>query len=170
MLTSTNSGLRWKKLLRFTKNLRSWRISQSQSRLLGLEGDVKTKSRLLDWDFSIVETSFLKLSRFSQRSRLTFCQCSDQESWLRHDLDKSRPPGLCMNPFIISVMDAIKLCNKIENFGDTQMCCGAVWETLPQSLNFFQCLWQVKKLVSTVWKMELDLDLSRLLRPNIITK
>jgi hypothetical protein len=61
-------------------------ISQSRSRLLGLEGGVETKSRFLDldWDFSIVEKSFLKLSRFSWQSRPTVCQCQE----------KSRPPGL----------------------------------------------------------------------------
>ncbi len=121
----------------------------------------------------LLRQAFWNYQDFLNGQDLLFAShCWDQESRLRHDLDKSRPPGLCINPFIISVMDAIKLCNKIENFGDTQMCCGAVWETLPQSLNFFQCLWQVKKLVSTVWKM--DLDLSLLLRPRslilIITK
>ena len=42
---------------------RSW----SRSRLMVLEGGVETKLRFLnlDQDFSIVETSFLKLSRFS---------------------------------------------------------------------------------------------------------
>jgi hypothetical protein len=140
MLTSTNSGLRSKKLLRFTKNFRSWRISQSLSRLLGLEGGVKTKSRLLDQDFSIVETSFLKLSRFSQQSRLTFCQCWDQESRLRHNLDKSRPPGLCINPFIISVMDAIKLCNKIEFWWHTNVLRRGLRNTAPKSQFFSMSL------------------------------
>jgi hypothetical protein len=57
----------------------SWQISRSRSRLLGLEGGVETKSRFLnlDWDFSIIKTSFLKLLRFSWPLRLTFCQCQD---------------------------------------------------------------------------------------------
>ncbi len=46
-----------------------------------------------DRDFSIVGTSFLKLSRFSRLLRLTFCQCQDWESQSRHVQDKSRPPG-----------------------------------------------------------------------------
>jgi len=49
---------------------------------LRLKGGVKTKSRFLglDQNFSIVETSFLKLSRFSRLSRPTLCQCQDLES------------------------------------------------------------------------------------------
>ena len=47
-------------------------IATSRSRYLDLDGDVETKSRFLDLDrdISIVETNFLKLSRFSQPSRL----------------------------------------------------------------------------------------------------
>ncbi len=45
-------------------------------------------------DFSIVETSFLKLSRFFWSSRLAFWQCQDWESQSRHDWDKSRTPSL----------------------------------------------------------------------------
>jgi hypothetical protein len=84
------------KLSRFAKNVMCQQISWSRSRLLRLEGGVETKSRFLhlDWDFSIVKTSFLKLSRFSRLSRPTLCQCRDWESWLRHDQDKLRPPGL----------------------------------------------------------------------------
>jgi hypothetical protein len=84
------------KLSRFAKNFRPRQISRSWSRLLGLEGGVKTKSKFLDLDqdFSIVKTSFLKLPRFSWPSRLTFCQCRDQESQLRPRRYKSRPPGL----------------------------------------------------------------------------
>jgi hypothetical protein len=52
--------------------------------------DWKVVSRQ-NWDFSIsIETSFLKLSRFSRPSRLTFCQCRDRES-------RSRPPRLTLN-------------------------------------------------------------------------
>ncbi len=40
------------------------------------------------------ETCFLKLWRFSWRSRLTFGLCRSRESQLRHDRDKPRPPGL----------------------------------------------------------------------------
>jgi hypothetical protein len=52
----------------------SQQISQSRSRHLGLESGVETKSRFLNLDrnFSIVETSFLKVSRFSQLSRQAF--------------------------------------------------------------------------------------------------
>jgi hypothetical protein len=84
------------KLSRFAKTVMCQQISWSPSRLLRLEGSVETKSRFLhlDWDFSIVKTSFLKLSRFSRLSRPTLCQCRDWESWLRHDQDKLRPPGL----------------------------------------------------------------------------
>jgi len=80
----------------FAKNFRPRQISRSWSRLLGLEGGVKTKSRFLnlDQDFSIVKTSFLKLSRFSWPSILTFCQCQDQESRSRSRQNKSWPPGL----------------------------------------------------------------------------
>jgi hypothetical protein len=47
-------------------------IATSRSRYLDLDGDVETKSRFLDLDrdISIVETNFLKLSRFSRPSRL----------------------------------------------------------------------------------------------------
>jgi hypothetical protein len=45
-------------------------------------------------DFSIVETSFLKLSRFFWSSRLALWQCWDRESQSRNDQDKSRPPSL----------------------------------------------------------------------------
>ncbi len=70
----------------------------SKLRLLRLKGVVETKSRFLDLDrdFSIVKTSFLKLTRFSRLSRLTLCQCRDRESWSRPRRDKSRPPGLIM--------------------------------------------------------------------------
>ncbi len=46
-------------------------------------------------DFSVsIETNFLKLSRFSWQSRLTFFWCRDWESQSRPRWDKSRPPGL----------------------------------------------------------------------------
>jgi hypothetical protein len=53
-----------------------------------------SRPRVLDLDreFSIVETKILKVSRFSWLSRSAFF-CQDRESWLRHDRDKSRPPG-----------------------------------------------------------------------------
>ncbi len=75
----------------------SRQISRSRSRLLGLEGGVKTKSRFLDldWEISIVETNFLKVSRFSRLPRPALCQCRDRESRSRHNRDKSRPPRLC---------------------------------------------------------------------------
>ena len=57
---------------------------------------VETKSRNLNLnrDISIVETNFLKVSRFSRLSRLTLCQCWDRDSQSRSRRDKSRPPGL----------------------------------------------------------------------------
>ncbi len=53
-------------------------ISQSRSRLLGLEGGVKTKWRFLnlDRDFSIVETSFLKLLKFCPTVKTYFLPVS----------------------------------------------------------------------------------------------
>ncbi len=71
-------------------------ISQSWSRLLGLEGGVETKSRFLnlDRDILIIETNFLKVSRFSRLSRSALCQCRDRESRSRHNRDKLRTPGL----------------------------------------------------------------------------
>jgi len=55
----------------------------------------KSRSRLhFDLDISIVETNFLKVSRFSRLSRLTLCQCRDRDSRWRSRRDKSRPPGL----------------------------------------------------------------------------
>jgi hypothetical protein len=65
----------------------SRQISRSRSRLLGLEGGVETKLRFLDLDrdISIVETNFLKVSRFSRLSRPALCQCRDRESRSRHD-------------------------------------------------------------------------------------
>ncbi len=79
-----------------TKNVMCQQISWSRLRLLRLEGGVETKSRFLhlDWDFSFIKTSFLKLSRFSQLLRPTLCQYQEWESWLRHDQDKLRPQGL----------------------------------------------------------------------------
>ena len=77
------------KKLRVLINLnKSW----SQLRLFG-PIDVKTKSRNLnrDWDISTAKTKMLKLFRFSRLSRLTFGNCQDQESQLRHDRDKSIP-------------------------------------------------------------------------------
>jgi hypothetical protein len=64
----------------------SRQICRSRSRLFGLFRRVETKSRFLnlDRDISIVETNFLKLSRFSRPSRLTFFRCRD----------KWRPPRL----------------------------------------------------------------------------
>jgi len=84
------------KLLRNDKISSSWWTSQSWSRLLCLDIDVKTKLRSLDlnWDFSTVEMNFLTMSRFPQLSRQTFWQFRDQESWSRHDQDKSRPQSL----------------------------------------------------------------------------
>ena len=84
------------KLSRFAKNVMSQQISQSRSRLLGLEGGVETKSRFLnlDRDILIVETNFLKVSRFSRLLRPALCQCRNWESWSRHDRGKLRPPGL----------------------------------------------------------------------------
>jgi hypothetical protein len=84
------------KLLRNDKISSSWWTSQSWSRLLCLDIDVKTKSRSLDlnWDFSTVEMNFLTMSRFPQLSRQTFWQFRDQKSWSRHDQDKSRPQSL----------------------------------------------------------------------------
>ncbi len=69
------------KLLRNAENFRSRRISWSRSRLFGLFGRVETKSRFLDLDreILIVETNFLKLSRFSRPSRLTFFRCRDRD-------------------------------------------------------------------------------------------
>jgi hypothetical protein len=58
--------------------------SQSRSRLLGLDIEAETKSRYL-----VVETSFLKVSRFSGLLRPALCQCLDRESRSRHDRDKS---------------------------------------------------------------------------------
>ncbi len=57
---------------------------------------IKSLSRFLnlDWDISIVETNFWKVSRFSQLSRLTFCKCRVRDSPPRHYWDKLRPPGL----------------------------------------------------------------------------
>ncbi len=65
-------------------------------RFLGLDRDF---SNFLDvsrqnWDFSIVKTNFLKLSRFSRPLRLTLFWRRDRESWSRPRRDKSRPPGL----------------------------------------------------------------------------
>jgi hypothetical protein len=70
------------KLSRFAKNVMCQQISWSRLRLLRLEGGVETKSRFLhlNWDYSIIKTSFLKLSRFSQLLRPTLCQCWDWES------------------------------------------------------------------------------------------
>jgi hypothetical protein len=49
----------------------------------------------ISWSRSrCLETYFLKLSRFSQLSRLTFFWCRDWESWTRPRQDKSRPPTL----------------------------------------------------------------------------
>ncbi len=45
------------------------------------------------WRRDKIETSFLKLSRFSWRSQLTICLCWDRESWSRHDRDNLRPLG-----------------------------------------------------------------------------
>ena len=69
------------KLSRNAENFRSRRISRSRSRLFGLFGHVETKSRFLNLDreISIVETNFLKLSRFSRPSRLTFFRCRDRD-------------------------------------------------------------------------------------------
>ncbi len=56
--------------------------------------------RLLDCrDFLIVETSFLKLLRFSRPLKLSFCQCLNWESRSRPRRDKLRPPGLGSQPF-----------------------------------------------------------------------
>jgi hypothetical protein len=54
--------------------------------------DRQDKSRLSRL-FKIVETSFLKVSRFSRLLRPALWQCRDWESRSRHDRDKSRPPG-----------------------------------------------------------------------------
>ncbi len=60
------------KLSEITKISRNQCISQSGLRLLGLDIDVKTKSKNVDPDFLTVKTNFLKMSRFSQLSRQTF--------------------------------------------------------------------------------------------------
>ncbi len=87
VITLTNSRSRSRQLSRFAKNVMSRQISWSWSRLLGLKGVVKTKSRFLnlDRDFSIVQTSFLKLSRFSQPWILTFFGVEtnqDPQAWI----------------------------------------------------------------------------------------
>ena len=67
-------------------------------RFLGLDrdfsdfSDVSRQNR--DFSISIVETNFLKLSRFFRPSRLTFFRWRDRESRSRPRRDKSRPPGL----------------------------------------------------------------------------
>ena len=69
---------------------RSWPKSTVLAKL------IETKSRFLDLDreILIVETNFLKLSRFSQLSRLTLFWRRDRESQSRPRRDKSRPPRL----------------------------------------------------------------------------
>ncbi len=76
---------------RFNQKFNSLQISQFRLSLLWLDGGVETWLRFLDLDldFLIVETSFLKLWRFSRLSRLTFCRCQDRESQSRHNWDKS---------------------------------------------------------------------------------
>jgi hypothetical protein len=77
MIKSTYSWSRSRQTVKIYQNFRSQQISQSLSRLFGLEGGVETKSRFIDleWDFSIVklfeiikilstvETYFLPVSR-----------------------------------------------------------------------------------------------------------
>ena len=52
----------------------------------------------------VVETSFLKLSRFSQSSRLTSWQCRDWESRSRPRREKSRPPGLVSRQGTVTIL------------------------------------------------------------------
>ncbi len=82
---------------------------------------VETKSRYLNLDrgISIVETNFLKLSRFSRPSRLTFFWCWDWESQSRPRRDKSRAPTLSTsNSVIIPTEQSILYLNReIKNFG-----------------------------------------------------
>ena len=55
-------------------------------------------------DLSVsIETNFLKLSRFSWPSRLTFFWCWDGESRSRPRQDKSRPPRLHFLQFLIFI-------------------------------------------------------------------
>jgi hypothetical protein len=64
---------------------RSLDKSQSRSRYLDLDCDVETKSKNLDRDFLIVETNFLKLSRFSRPSRLILF-------WRQDHVETNRDP------------------------------------------------------------------------------
>ncbi len=81
---------------KITKVSTSLKKSRSRLKSTGLANLIETKSRNLDLDrdFSIVETNFLKLSRFSRPSRLILFWRRDRESRSRPRRDKSRPPGL----------------------------------------------------------------------------
>jgi hypothetical protein len=59
-------------------------MKKSTKKLTNSQLRSRKKMRLLiNRDKIKIETSFLKLSRFSQPSRLTFCQCQGRESHLR---------------------------------------------------------------------------------------
>ncbi len=55
------------------------------------------------------------MSRFSWLLRLTFCQCRDWDSQLRHDQDKLRPPSIetDLQTFLYD-NDPCKMC---QNYG-----------------------------------------------------
>ncbi len=84
------------KFTKITKISNSLEKSWSWPKSTVLAKLIETKSRFLDLDrdISIVETNFLKLSRFSRPSRLTLFWRRDQESRSRPRRDKSRPPRL----------------------------------------------------------------------------
>ena len=93
-------------------------------------------------DISIVETNFLKVSRFSQLSRLTLCQSQDWNSRSRPRQDKLRPPGLNFLFLFLSLLErnirtnvSSRLWEKWDGGG------GALWSYFPNKAN----KWNIRK-------------------------
>ncbi len=88
-------------LIKIKKNIeKSRKITKVSTGLK--KSQSRPKSTVLAKLISIVETNFLKLSRFSRPSRLTLFWCRDQESRSRPRRDKSRPPCLVKSQYFLS--------------------------------------------------------------------